>query len=213
MRTKIIIILSLIYITCLQIDAQDCISNFIQKLQIQNLVLNRNEKKAVNKFMKVGYKVYPDYKLQESNVIAKPIYCIFLQKHYPEKMNNIKDILCYLDTKRLLIDEVYFYKDSVFYGSADGAYSNYPDQVIGKSDFGVKLASIILKENPDLIFTIGQTNGYYLFFKNNQLNVYSMFYNKEKKFIKYEIDDFINNYMDEFDLIIGTDYSPPIYCR
>ncbi|HOL29572.1 MAG TPA: hypothetical protein PLH58_04905 [Paludibacteraceae bacterium] len=128
-------------------------------------------------------------------------------------MNDIRNILCYLDTKRLYIDEIYFYKDSVFYGSADGAYSNYPDQVIGKSDFGVKLASIILKENPDLIFTIGQTNGYYLFFKNNQLNVYSMFYNKEKKFIKYEIDDFINKYMDEFDLIIGTDYSPPIYCR
>jgi len=213
MKTRIVIIFSLVYFSFLQIYAQECISIFVEDIQKQSFNLKINEKKAVKQFMKVGYKVHLNYKLQDTNVIAKPIYSIFKKKHYPQKMNDIRNILCYLDTKRLYIDEIYFYKDSVFYGSADGAYSNYPDQVIGKSDFGVKLASIILKENPDLIFTIGQTNGYYLFFKNNQLNVYSMFYNKEKKFIKYEIDDFINNYMDEFDLIIGTDYSPPIYCR
>jgi hypothetical protein len=163
--------------------------------------------------MKVGYKVHPNYKLQENNVIAKPIYCIFKKKHYPEKMNNIKNILCYLDTKRLFIDEVYFYKDSVFYGSANGAYSNYLDQPIGKSDFYTDLAIAILKENPDIVFTVGQSNSYYLFLKNNTISVYSHFHNREKILTKYLMDDFINNYLDDSYLIIGTDYSPPIYCR
>lgn len=128
-------------------------------------------------------------------------------------MNNIKNILCYLDTKRLFIDEVYFYKDSVFYASAYGAYSNYPNQPIGKSDFYIDLAIAILKENPDIVFTVGQSNGYYLFLKNNTISVFSYFFNKEKLLIRYQIDDFINNYLDESYLIIGTDYSPPIYCK
>ncbi|MDP4239963.1 MAG: hypothetical protein Q8904_10895 [Bacteroidota bacterium] len=101
----------------------------------------------------------------------------------------------------------------MFYGSADGAYSNYPDQAIGKSDFYTDLAIDILKENPDIVFTVGQSNGYYLFLKNNKISVYSRFSNEEKKYIKYKIDDFINNHLDEYDLIIGTDYSPPIYCK
>lgn len=213
MKPRFAIIFSLIYFSILQIEAQECITSFVQEMQIKSLILKKKEKKAIKQFMKVGYKVHSNYKLQESNVIAKPIYCIFKKKHYPEKMNNMKNILCYLDTKRLYIDEVYFYKDSVFYGSAYGAYSNFPNQTIGKSDFYTDLGIAILKENPDIVFTVGQSNGYYVFLKNNKISIYSRSSNKEKKYIKYEIDNFINNYLDESDLIIGTDYSPPIYCR
>lgn len=214
MKTKISIIFSLNFFIFIQIIAQECISGFVVDMQKQYTILKENEKRAIKQFMKVGFKVHPNYKLQESNVIAKPIYCIFKKKHYPDKINSIKNILCYLDTKRVYINEVNFYKDSLYYCKAFSAYSNFPDQPIsGKIEHYIDLSKIILKENPDMVFTFGESNGAYYFLKNSSLYVYSMFHNKEKKFLKYQLDDFITNYLNEYDLIIGTDYSPSIYCK
>jgi hypothetical protein len=72
----------------------------------------------------------------------------------------------YINTKRFYIDEIYFYKDSIYYGSAYSNYSNYYNQPFGKGVYDTLLARIILNENPDLIIKIGQSNSYYLFLKN-----------------------------------------------
>lgn len=201
----------LIILSC-PLKAQECVSDFISELQSQVQVLKKKEKKDVIDFMKVGYKVHPEYKLQDSNVIAKPIYCLLYKKdNYVQK--DIKKLLCYIDTKRFYIDEVYFYKDSIFYGYAYSAYSNFPDQPFGKSVFYADLAQTILKENPDMIFTIGQTNSYYLFLKNNQIFVYARASSEDTKYLKYKLEDYMNNHLDEYNLIFGYDYSPPIYCR
>jgi hypothetical protein len=40
-----------------------------------------------------------------------------------------------------------------------------------------------------------------------------MFYNPEKKYLKYQIDDFINNYLNDVDLIFDTKYYPSIYAK
>ncbi|MEA4937548.1 MAG: hypothetical protein VB102_13065 [Paludibacter sp.] len=213
MKRKIVFFLFAITIFCNSFS-QKCISSFTTDIKIQISIIKKREPKAIHDFMKVGYKLYPERKLQEKNVMTIPIYCLlYKKKYYHNDARNVKEILCYVDTKRFYIDEILFYKDSTFYGSAYSAYSNYYDQPFGKSVYNANLAQIILDENPDLIFTIGQTNGYYVFLKDNSLYIFSMFYNPDKKYLKYQIDDFINNYLDDADLIFGTDYSPSIYAK
>lgn len=215
MRTKIVTILSLICFFYIQIDAQDCTSIFTSALQMQLQNLKKNEMSSIGKFMRVGYKVHPEYKLREKNVISIPVYSLFWNKkiYYQNNKKDIKNILCYIDTKRLFINEVYFYKDSSYYCKAFSAYSNFPDQPIY---YNIKhyneIANIILNANPDIIFQIGQSGAYY-FLKGSEIFVYSRSYNKEKIYVKYKLEEFVNNYLDELDLIFGTDYSPSIYCK
>lgn len=76
MKSKIVIIFSLIYFSFLQINAQECISSFVEEMQKQFMIIKKKEKKEVEQFMKTGYKIHPEYKLQDSNVIAMPIYSV-----------------------------------------------------------------------------------------------------------------------------------------
>ncbi len=206
----IILLLSVFTINC-NLFSQGCISTFTTELKNQLPVVKKRESKTIKNFMRVGYKLYPE--LKEKNVMSIPIYCLLKSKHFENDARNVKDILCYINTKRFYIDEIYFYKDSIYYGSAYSNYSNYYNQPFGKGVYDTLLARIILNENPDLIIKIGQSNSYYLFLKNNSLFVYSMFYNPEKKYLKYQIDDFINNYLNDVDLIFDTKYYPSIYAK
>lgn len=213
MKSKIIFCILFMNLILFDIYSQECVSSFTSDLQNQIIVLKKREQRDIKKFMKIVYKVHPYYKLQEKNVVSIPIYSLFYNKRYQSIKKNVRNILCYIDTKRLYIGEIYFYKDSVFYGSAESAYSNFPDQPFGKSVFYIDLARIILKENPDMVFTIGQTNSYYLFLKDNQISVYARSSSKDTKYSKYILEDYINNHLGESDLILGYDYSPSIYSK
>jgi hypothetical protein len=216
MKTRIIFCSLLFNFTLLcSLYSQECIYSFTTDLHNQIFNLKKQEQKSINQFMKVGYKIHPEYKLQERNVISIPIYCLFYNKklHSQNSVKEVKNILCYIDTKKIYINEVYFYKDSVFCGSANVVYSNYPNQPFGKCASSIDLAEIILKEKPDIVFTLGQTNGYYIFMKNRQFYVYARELGAYTKYIKYGIDNYIDNHLDISGLIIGTDFSPAIYCK
>lgn len=176
-------------ISIFKIRGQANLVKFMEQLSQQSAKLEKKKESDMKKFMKIGYKQDPY--LRNDSIIKTPIYAIFVHSMFLYQ-NRIKDSLfVYLNPKSMTIDNVIFSKDDHFIGKAYQKYSNKRIQpIFHESDRGEKLNKIIVKDKPDILFSLMHSISIYFMVKDNLLSCYV--YDKEKEdYISMKPDEFI----------------------
>jgi hypothetical protein len=204
MKTKIVIIFSLVYFSFLQINAQECSDLFIENI----------EKAFTDKtkdFTKKSYKNITGRDFKQIEIINIPV--IFATKEGAKLFSNKEverdKLLCYLNTRKLLFDESFIYSDTAIRGvvsrraTYDGIKYEWNEDTTSYVNFLRPLMTKVREIAPDYIFRVYNLPQCYWYIKQNQLFV--LYYKHEEtvmeKFDTIPAADFIRDYLKDEDLV------------
>lgn len=189
---KIILFICCILIYSFNLKSQINLDYFTRSINEECKTLDKKRESDIDIFMKYGYRKHPE--LKNSSICKVPLYTIFTKSRFVNsEYERVKDSLfIYLNSQSLCLENVLFYKDKRFIGVAYSAYANRKEQPIGLSESRIaKLADIVVKERPQILFSLSQNNQVYFYLKDNTLFCY-LFDEKQNNYTKMSPKEFLD---------------------
>ena len=203
----IILLICYILIAPFNLKSQINLDSFTRSIIEECKTLEKKRESGIDNFMKYGYKKSP--KLKNDSICKIPVYTIFSNSRFVNS-DRVKDSLfVYLNPKSLCIDNIFFYKDKRFVAVAHPSYTNVKDQPIGLSNArNAKLADIMIREKPQILFSLSQNDKVYFFIENNSLFCY-FFDEKLNNYTQMSPKEFLD-IIDESEFYFMTNLDKPI---
>ena len=203
----IILLICCILINPFNLKSQINLDLFTRSIIEECKTLETKREFAIDNFMKYGYKKRPE--LKNDSIIKIPIYTIFSNSRFVNSARVKDSLFVYLNSKSLYIDKIFFYKEKRFIAVAYPSYENVKDQPIGLSNArNAKLADVVIKENPKILFSLSQNDKIYFFLKNNLLFCY-LFDEKQNNYIRMTPKNFLD-IIDECEFYFMTHLDKPV---
>jgi len=203
-RVLLTVILMILMLFPKNMNAQNCMSSFIENLK--QVSSKRNER-----YIKKAKGIMRQSKVDDYNhlkIINIPI--VFSTNETEQKIRrgeklNKNDFFCYFNPKSLAFDESLILQDTIVTGFIlQSAISSTSFEFVKNADvYRKKLAKAILEVNPDFIFGIYNISTSFWCLINNEL--FALSYQVDvKNFTLFSIDFYIENELKEEDLFFIT---------
>lgn len=187
--------------------AQINLDIFIRSVVEETKTLEKKRNFDINNFMKYGYKKRNE--LSNDSICKIPIYTIFTNNKFINHNRSKDSLFVYINPKSLCIDHIFFYKDSIFIAVAYPEYINIKDQPIGLGNIqDAKLADIAIKVQPDILFSLSQSDKIYFSLKNSLFFCY-VYDEKRGNFIQVTPKELLE-IIDESEFYFMTNLDGPV---
>lgn len=202
----IFLLIGCILIGTFDLKSQINLDSFTKSIIRKNKDLEHKREYDIDKFMKYGYKKNPD--LRSNNICKIPVYSIFCYSKFVNSKRIKDSLFTYLNPESICIDNILFCKNKQFFAIAYSKYLNVKEQPIGSGNaLNAKLTDIIIKERPDILFSLSQSDRIYFFLKENLLFCY-LFDEKQDDFIRMTPKEFLEA-VDTFEFYFMTHLDKP----
>jgi hypothetical protein len=206
-QLNIIILLTFSLCFVHNVEAQNCVPNFVNDVlntsQVKNEKFNNKVKTTVKSYSNVDF-----FSLDSARVIKIPV--VFSTKKGTEisgKGNLSKDeLLCYIDGKSMVFDEALIYSDTEILGAViqdprSKSLLRYENDSV-RINFIRPLINEVKRINPDIIFSIYNIPRCYWYIKDNELFVLSYEQNNSEMegFMTHKAKSFIEEHLKEEEL-------------
>ena len=136
------------------------------------------------------------------------------EKLFSKREASKENLICYLNTKKILFNESYIYSDTTIVGALLDQYElglKYVDNKNIYTSISLPLMIKMKEISPDFIFHIYNLPECYWYIKNDQLYVLSYKHTETgiKDIDTMKANEYIRNYLNEEDLVFLS--SRPIY--
>lgn len=202
MRALYIIVISIFtLLRTTALYAQDCEKAFIETMlntyKCKEETFHKEALRSVKKYSNSDYKHLINAKVLNIPVVFSREKGAKICKGEVDK----KNLLCYLDGKKMAFDETLIYLDTLVLGAIiqDPNPNNelkYENDTFRKT-FIRPLITEIRKINPDIIFSVYNLSGCYWYIKENQLYVLSFEHKNTQRtnFKVHTVAHYIENYL------------------
>ncbi len=210
MNMKKIILLTIITFTLMNVNnlrSQVNLDIFIKSVVEETKTLEKTRASDIKKFMKYGYSKNSELK---NNIICKiPIYTIFIHHKYMNQDRSKDSLFAYMNPKSLSVENILFFNDNDFIAVAYPKYKNAKDQPMGIGNIqDAKLANIAIKEKPDILFSLQNSNRIYFSLKNSLFSCY-LYDEKQSDYIRVTPIELLET-IDESDFNFMTNLDSPV---
>lgn len=208
MKTTALLILFTIFSIC-NLQSQTNLDLFTINIIKVNKSLEEKRKLDIDNFMKYGYQKKPE--LRNDEFIKIPVYTIYIHSKYINDNRTKDSLFIYLNPQSLCIENIFFYKKNRLIAVAYSKYINASDQPIslGIGNMrNVKLADIVMKEKPDILFSLSQNDNIFIFLKDKLLVCY-LFDKKQDSYVRLTPKELFEN-IDDSEFYFMTNLDKPI---
>lgn len=208
-----IILLVLFIIICIgSLQSQTNLDLFTINIMKESKLLNKKKELDIDNFMKYGYQNRSE--LRNDELIKVPVYTIYIHSKYINDNRSKDSLFVYLNPKSLCIENIFFYKENQLIAVAYSKYINLADQPISSGIIGnvrnIRLADIVIKEKPDILFSLSQNDNIYICIKDKLLICY-LFDKKQDSYVRLAPEELFENINDdEFYFMTNLDKPIPL---